>query len=173
MSDRSREITVLWTRTQPLIRGFLWTAVGRAEDVEDLMQEVAVSIVDRFDSFEQGTNFKAWALTIARYKVMDFVKKKMRDRHVFDDEMLGDLAKTQLRLSDEQNPRADALIHCIGKLKPRAKQLMELRYGHEMTPQKIAQASGSTANAVAAALYRVRKAIAECIEYRLAGGQQA
>ena len=47
-------------------------------DAEDLFQETCIVLWQKFDEFSSGTNFLAWALRIADYKVMNFQQKQAR-----------------------------------------------------------------------------------------------
>ena len=37
---------------------------GRADDAEDMVQEAAVQAFRRFDTFQPGSNFKAWIFRV-------------------------------------------------------------------------------------------------------------
>lgn len=127
--------------------------------------------VERFDQYQSGSNFVAWVLTIARYKVLDYYKARSRDRHVFDVALLEQLEETHVKLDlDDQR---EALQCCLGRLQERARHVLELRYQRNMSPLRIGEHIGASANSVAALLYRVRRTLAECIQRRLAGGERA
>ena len=50
---------------------FALSLVGRTADAEDLVQETFLKAQRAFDSFEPGTNVKAWLFTILRRVVID------------------------------------------------------------------------------------------------------
>src|SRR4051812_11560244 len=85
---RMREITRLWTSAMPVVGLFVRTVVLDRQHREDLVQEVAVTVLEKFDQFQAGTDFTGWALAIARNKVMNHQTKRPRDRFVFDERVL-------------------------------------------------------------------------------------
>src|SRR5215212_8521225 len=58
---------------KPLFRLIL-CMVRSPSDADDLFQQTAITMWDKFREFEPNTNFFAWASTIARFKVRDFIK---------------------------------------------------------------------------------------------------
>lgn len=55
------------------------------EDAEDLVQETLFKALRNKHRFMQGTNFKAWMLTIMKNLFINNYRKKSRMRMVFDD----------------------------------------------------------------------------------------
>ena len=57
------------------IYGFILSLVHNWSDADDLLQDVTAIMWRKFDLYEPGTNFCAWALKIARFEVLNFRKK--------------------------------------------------------------------------------------------------
>ncbi|MCB9875929.1 MAG: RNA polymerase subunit sigma-24, partial [Planctomycetaceae bacterium] len=54
----------------------------------DVAQQANAKIWEKRGEFELGTNFKAWAFSIARYEVLNYRKRQSRDaRLVFSDDL--------------------------------------------------------------------------------------
>ena len=53
---------------------------GNAPDAEDLVQEAAVKGLRRFDSFERGTDFKAWMTRILANTYIDLYRRRRREK---------------------------------------------------------------------------------------------
>ena len=50
---------------------------------KDVAQQASMKIWENRNDYQPGTNFKAWAFSIARYEVLNFRKRSARDaRHV-------------------------------------------------------------------------------------------
>ena len=60
------------------LRAFSLTLTGYPVDAEDLYQDTAVRIITNADKYKQGTNFKAWAVTIMRNIFINNYRKKVR-----------------------------------------------------------------------------------------------
>ena len=83
----------------------------------DVAQQTNTKLWEKRSQFEMGTNFKAWAFSIARYEVLNYRKSQARDsRLVFSGE-LEEIIESELA---EPNPnlrlRHEALRECLGKL---------------------------------------------------------
>jgi RNA polymerase sigma-70 factor (ECF subfamily) len=64
-------------------------------------------------------------------------------------------------------PRTRALKDCLGKLAPRAADLIRRRYHLGEMPEDIAPAVGWTPNSVRVALTRARQTLRECVDRTL------
>jgi RNA polymerase sigma-70 factor, ECF subfamily len=63
---------------QRRIFAYVLALVPHWSDAEDVVQETSAVLWRKFDEFTPGTDFNAWALSIARYQVMNFRKKQRR-----------------------------------------------------------------------------------------------
>jgi RNA polymerase sigma-70 factor (ECF subfamily) len=155
-------------RHQSRLRGFVRCLVVRSSDVDDLLQEVNVVLWEKADEFQPGTDFWAWASQIARFKVLNHLRKLGRERLVFDVEVLeqlADVAATKLQTLDR---RREALEHCLKELPPPQRQLIEMRYASGQAIEAMAQSLGRPAGSLRQTLYRIRQALLACIEGQLA-----
>ena len=101
------EIVALIARHQPSLRGLVRCLLVRSSDVEDVLQEVNSVLWEKASEFQAGTDFWAWASQIARYKALNNIRKYSRDRLVFDDDLLNeiaDLAHERLSQLDHRRP---------------------------------------------------------------------
>ena len=82
------EFVALLTSHQSALRLYVASLLPGNPEAADVAQQANLTIWNKRDDFEPGTNFKAWIFAIARYKVLDFRKQKVRDsRLVFTEEM--------------------------------------------------------------------------------------
>ena len=58
------------------LRAFALKLTGSSSDAEDLYQDTALRIIMHADKFNEGTNFKAWAVTIMRNIFINNYRKK-------------------------------------------------------------------------------------------------
>ncbi|MEM9018735.1 MAG: sigma factor, partial [Verrucomicrobiota bacterium] len=82
---------------QSRLRALVFSMTGRREDVSDIVQETNHVLWRKREQFEEGTNFWAWASKIAFFQVMAHRKKRLRDRHVFGDELVHTIADEAAR----------------------------------------------------------------------------
>lgn len=74
-SEKTHEFIKLLTGHQSALRAFIVSLMPGSPDVQDVLQDTNVVIWEKMDSFEPGTNFKAWVFTIARNMVKAQLKK--------------------------------------------------------------------------------------------------
>jgi RNA polymerase sigma-70 factor (ECF subfamily) len=66
------------------LRAFSLKLTGNSSDAEDLYQDTALRIITNADKYRQGTNFKAWAVTIMRNIFINNYRKKVRRNMIID-----------------------------------------------------------------------------------------
>jgi RNA polymerase sigma-70 factor, ECF subfamily len=70
------------TEAAALLRAYFRNRLrGRAEDAEDLVQETLVALHTRRDSYDPGYPLTAWLYAIARYRLIDFLRRAKRRAH--------------------------------------------------------------------------------------------
>jgi RNA polymerase sigma-70 factor, ECF subfamily len=167
-ADRMRQIARLWTQAQPVVSALIGASVINFHDAEDLLGQVAETVVTKACEYDPERPFTPWAVGIARYRILQYFERRRADRHVaFDEETLGLLAEAHCELAEEAPARLAALRQCLGRLRGKTKRVLEMRYLHEHSPGSIAEKLGTTPGAVWTLLHRARKALAECIGRRL------
>jgi RNA polymerase sigma-70 factor, ECF subfamily len=151
---------------KPLYRLIL-CMVRSPSDAEDLFQQTAITMWDKFREFEPGSDFFAWVSAIARNKVRDFVKSKARQRVYFTDEVIDKLA------AEEDSPAADegrlqALIDCRSKLSRSDQSLLTACYGSGKTVVEVARSNQCSPGSIYSNLWRIRRALYACIQRAIA-----
>ncbi len=133
---------------------------------EDILQETALVLWQKFDTFEVDSSFMAWARQIAKNKVLDYIKKsKVRTIVQFDVEVIEALAAEEPIANDNQYSLA--LQGCIERLEDKSKQLIRLRYIKRLKVKEIAGQLGLTPNTLSKYMSRVHCMLRRCIEEKM------
>ncbi len=166
MSDRNEEFLRLLTANQRRIFGFISALVPRSSDADDVYQEVSLALWRKFDQFEPGTDFAAWANQFARYLVLKHCAKQRRlGRLVFDEELLAALADDVAAAASGPDERLEALRGCLEKLPAHSRRLLELRYESGLkTVREVAARVGRSVDATYKAISRIHDALLRCME---------
>ena len=159
---------VLFARHQPLLRAFVRPMVFTWDDMEEVMQQTSVVLWRKYGDFEEGTDFLAWACTIARYEVLKFRRTRARDRHIFGEELLAMLADEGAAELAQRERERKALELCVEGLRPEHRELIRRCYGRGTTIKEAAKSLGRSATGLYKALDRIRVLLLGCIEKRLA-----
>lgn len=143
---------------------FVKTLLPTEGHAEDILQEVSLSLWKKFDQFQPGTDFLAWAFRMIRIEILEWRRKKSRERVLFDDEFLDTIAEKVSEQSENVTTlRYDALIECVKKLSPKMKKLVQNRYFKQLEITEIAALSNRSVEAIYQQLYRLRSALRICV----------
>ena len=167
--DATEQVQLLFVRHENSIRAFVQSLQPSLTDADDVMQETFLTISRKASNFEMGTNFVAWACSIARLKVLENFRQRKR-ANVLSEAAI--IALTEDAPSPESfNEREIALEGCIGKLSPKLRDLLWRRYSRRQSSEEMAEAVGMTSTAVRVALSKARVALRDCINTQLQTAQ--
>ena len=152
---------------EPQIRGSIMILVPDWHDGQDIMQRVSIVLWRKFSTFQQGTNFLAWAMVVAKLEVKDHWKRQKRERQLFSDRFVDLVAAETESRATELDQRRQVLQLCVDRLKPKDRELLHLRYYQSVSIDGISQTLGRSTDAVYKALGRLRNALAECVGKRI------
>lgn len=158
----------LLTAAHDRLLAYLASLLGNRHDAEDVFQQASVTMWRRFDTFEPGTDFLAWATKVAFYESREFRRLKARAHFQFSDALLETLAAERLPDLEHTDARMAALEHCLGKLDAPSRTLVEAAYFEEGSVIQLAGQLGRAPQTLYNKLNLLRRTLAECIERRLA-----
>lgn len=150
------------------INAYLRSILPGIRDVEDILQEVLIVLWRKRAQFQENTNFKAWAFSIARFQGMSAQGKYKRSSWlVFDDEML-DFVTVEFEAAEEYlDPRKVALTDCLSKIRKDDLNLLRHRYISKKTLEEHAEAVNRSVVALRVRLHKLRIQLRRCIENNL------
>jgi RNA polymerase sigma-70 factor, ECF subfamily len=167
--DDRAQLAALWEQARPAVFAYLTASVYDFHRAEDLLQEVAVAIAGKFHAYDQQRSFLAWALGIARNQTLLYFREQAKTRQHFSEAALQSIQDAAEKMSpDDAGYKREALQHCLGKTVGRRRRVLDLRYTAGLSIAEIASQLEMTNNAVKITLHRVRTALEECIQRRLA-----
>lgn len=170
--DQAREdFARRWLEVEPAVSAYIFAAISGFHDAEDVVQRVAQELARRFEEYDPNRPFAGWALWIAKSRVIDFYRVHRRGRIVFSDDLLRKLMDTIAEQAEGRSQRREALETCLGGLPEKTRRMLELRYVDELSAAEVAREIGSTSGSVRVLLTRIRAALADCIQRRLATEQ--
>jgi RNA polymerase sigma-70 factor (ECF subfamily) len=165
-SDYERFVGLL-TRHEPALRRFAQTLLPSWGDVDEVMQRAALAAWRKFGQFDPATDFLKWALVVTRFEALAFRRAMGRDRLVFSDAFLENLAREAEEETELAAREEKALEKCLQKLSPERRELVLRAYADNTNQQHLAAAIGKTPGAFYMLLARIRRDLGECIERTL------
>lgn len=154
-------------RYRDAIYFMLLKMVNSPIDAEDLTIEAFGKAFKNIDQYTPNYAFSTWLFKIATNNCIDFIRKK-RASHVSLDQTLNgedSLAPSSMIQSDAPDPeltminkqKIKHMRNVVSKLKPRYRQLVELRYFKEYSYDEIAAELDIPIGTVKAQLFRARE----------------
>jgi RNA polymerase sigma-70 factor (ECF subfamily) len=147
---------------------------GSRQEAEDLIQEALVGAYLGFDSFELGTNFRAWMLRILRNTHINRYRKTQRSVNTVDLEELTEEPRTEPRnpAPTMKGLEADVLskipdegiVPALGELPEEFRTAVVLSDIHQYSYEEIAKELNIPLGTVRSRIFRGRKRLRESLE---------
>ena len=170
--DHTTEVQSLFVEHIVLLKRYVLSLLPNPSEAEDVVQEVFLTVTAKANDFQQGTNFKAWLLAIARFKVKEQARQDRRRANRLSEAVIdlieADMSVEEVSPEDEEE-RMRALACCIDKLPKKQRTILELQYKERMKSGQIAEELGWKASAVYSILTKARANLRKCIEWNLRG----
>jgi RNA polymerase sigma-70 factor (ECF subfamily) len=166
-TNSMRELAGYWVQSQAVISAYITANVFDLHHAEDVVQEVAQIVAEKFASFDRSQSFVSWALGIARNRILKYYRTRARDRVVLSEDALVRLGDEMEQVGTENEERREALRHCLQEITGRRREVLELRYRQNTKVMDIAERFGMSTSAVSVMLHRVRVALHDCVERQL------
>jgi RNA polymerase sigma-70 factor (ECF subfamily) len=149
---------------QGRLRAFIVAALGSQANAADVLQKTNMVIWKKAKEFRQSSDLLPWALSIARYEVLAFVRDYQRDRHVFLEDVTTLVLDAAASEVADPSDRQAALHRCLEKLPERSRVLLWQRYRDGKSIQQICTESGRTKDSVKSRLLRIRRKLETCVK---------
>jgi RNA polymerase sigma-70 factor (ECF subfamily) len=159
---------------QGRIYGFVFTLVHNRSETEELLQQISIVLWHKFDTFRPEGDFVRWACGVAYFEILHHLRSKNREVRAISESLLQKLRDHRLEHGDLLEQRRDALGFCLERLGAQDRTLVEQYYFcGNVTASDVSQKIGRSVEAIYKSLQRVRLALHQCIEDRLAREDQS
>ena len=164
----SEEFVAELTNHQTSMLAYVRSLAPGGSGARDLLQEVNITLWQKRESYELGTNFKAWAFQTIRYHLLNHRRRLISHGWlIFDDDLIERLSP-ELEVEPEGlEERHLALRSCLLRLRPKDRDLLHHRYATTASLQQYATATRRSAGTLKAILFNLRAALRLCIERQL------
>ena len=168
--EKVKQFLRLFLKNERRLYAYVLTLLPNRADAEDVLQEASLVLWDKFDDEHPPDDFAAWGCRIAYFKVLDFYKKRGRERARFSPALLERLAETAADPAGDLqlDARREALEKCLEKLTSRDRDLLARRFADGATTRSASAELGRSTEAVYKALAKLRRALFECVQTTLA-----
>ncbi len=113
----SEEKTVLvqslFVQNMMAVRGFVIALMPDFSRVDDVMQETFLTVTAKAEAFVEGSNFRSWACSIARFKVLEALRRPGSREVALDADVIEALCATEM---EEGNRRRNCAFYPTARL---------------------------------------------------------
>ncbi len=150
--------TTLLQETARLLRPYLSRKLSFANEVDDLTQEILISIHKARHTYDGNRPYKPWAYAIARFRLQDFLRAHYSDhlRHALDfDEMEENFQENVT----ESVMSYESISKEVEKLPEKQAAILQLMHQDGYTAKEVAEKLGMNESAVKVAAHRAYKVL--------------
>jgi len=169
--EKYEEFLEVFTSAQLRIMTYIWSMIQDQNARQDVYQETTLALWKSFHTYRPDQEFQSWALGVARHQVLRYWRMRDRDRLVFGEPLLAELAQEGVEMVNEYESRQAALNHCLQRLPARQRDLVRQFYGEGKSASDVAEQWGRSVHAVYKSLKLLRKTLLKCVELRFAEEQ--
>ena len=154
----------LFLKSEREVFRYVSALVPNVADAEDIVQQTAVALWEKFDTYDPAQPFTPWACRFALNKARQWIERRQRWQTLLAEGLADELERRREELRPELEVRLKHLAGCLGKLPDEQRMLVEGYYYRRDAIEKLAVVSGGTAGATYKKLQRIRQALQDCIE---------
>ncbi len=154
----------LFLRSEREVFRYVAALVPNVADAEDIVQQTALALWEKFDAYDAKQPFTPWACRFALNKARQWIERRQRWQALLDNGLAEELARRREELRPEFEARLRHLEGCLNKLPEEQRSIIEGYYYRRDGIEKLAQNSDRTVAATYKALQRIRQALQACVE---------
>ena len=154
----------LFLRSEQEIFRYVAVLVPNVIDAEDIVQQTAMALWGKFDTYDPAQPFTPWACRFALNKARQWIEQRQRWQALLNHGLAEELAHRRQELQPELERRLKHLEACLAKLPPGQRALVEAYYYERSGIESLAERFGRTVAATYKMLQRSRQALQLCVE---------
>lgn len=141
-------------------RRFVARRVGSVDWVEDIVQEILLTVHRSRHNYDPARPFGPWFYTIAHSRLIDVLRARRRVtvREIVDDDAIANVAATT-DMTGTHTPLGEALAHAVARLPRVQREVVSLLKYEDMSVRDVASRLGMSEAAVKTTAHRGYKVL--------------
>ncbi len=152
----------LFIRNWTWLKGLVYSVVGRADQIDDVLQDVCVRVIRKIDLLREPERFRPWLAVLTRREALKSRQRRAKQPMQLQDEfaeLTGDEKARQSYESMEQKELYGQIIGAIRLLPEKYRQVFMLQHSGDLTYGQIAEILDIPITTVQIRLVRARRMI--------------
>ena len=163
LNGDQRAYAVLLKETARFLRSFLAKRLSFSNEVEDLLQEILISIHKARHTYDGNRPYKPWAYAIAKFRLQDYLRAHYSDqlRHAVE---WSELEESLPEHVTETGISYESINGEVEKLPEKQAAILRLMHREGHTAKEVAEKMGMNESAVKVAAHRAYKVLRSKLE---------
>ena len=163
LAGDQRAYSALLQETSRMLRPFLAKRLSFANEVDDLLQEILISIHKARHTYDGSRPYKPWVYAIAKFRLHDHLRAHYSDqlRHADDLSELEDFLHENVT---ESAISYESISVEVQKLPEKQATILRLMHQEGYTAKEVAEKIGMKESAVKVAAHRAYKILRQKLE---------
>ena len=163
LAGDQRAYASLLHQTTRLLRPFLAKRLNIPTEVDDLMQEILISIHKARHTYDGNRPYKPWVYAIAKFRLQDHLRMHYSDqlRHAVDFDELEEYLPEPVT---ESQMTYESISGEVEKLPEKQASILRFLHQEGYTAKEVAEKIGMTESAVKVAAHRAYKVLRKKLE---------
>lgn len=146
-----------------LLRPFLARRISNRNEVEDVLQEILLSVHKARHTYDGLRPFAPWLFAIARFRLKDYLRAHYKD-HVRHAAELSEAENISISDVTESGFTYESISEDIRQLPEKQAMILHMMHSEGYTAKEVAQKTGMTESAVKVAAHRAYKVLKKKLE---------
>jgi len=155
-------LQLLLVRNWPWLKGLVYSILGDADEVDDVLQDICVRVIAKIDSLREPERFRPWLAVLAKRQALRHRQRKARRPGPLTEELAGlqcDEKAPQLFEKIEQKEQYRRILQAVRLLPEKYRQVFMLAYTGDLTYANIAEILDIPVTTVQIRLVRARRMV--------------
>ena len=163
MEGDSKAYATVLRETSRFLKPFLAKRLSFTNEVDDVLQEILISIHKARHTYDGNRPYKPWAYAIAKFRLHDYLRAHYSDqlRHAMD---LSEVENNLPEHVTETTMSYESISGEVDKLPEKQATILRLMHQEGYTAKEIAAKIGMSESAVKVAAHRAYKVLRQNLE---------
>lgn len=163
LNEDAQAYAALLKATAQLLRPFLSRRLYSGNEVDDVLQEILISVHKARHTYDGERPYKPWVYAIAKFRLQDHLRAHYAD-HLHDAEDISELEEVLPDDVTETGFNYEAISGEVEKLPEKQATILRLMHQEGYTAREVAEKMGMNESAVKVSAHRAYKILREKLE---------
>lgn len=163
-NPEQQQFLSLFLRSEREIFRYVAALVPNLSEVDDIVQQTAITLWEKFDAYDSSQPFTPWACRFALNKTRQWMERRKRWMELLENGLAEELAQRREELQPVWETRLRSLEGCLAQLPDESRALIENYYFKRDGVETLASQAGRSVGAIYKMLQRIRQSLQECIQ---------